>query len=166
MTPRPRRIRALLTHRRPVTRRDLRQFLAAVRGSDRLTVLRVAWDAVVVWIVLRLRGLDPLLEKHAAGPPVDPEVARRVAAAVDNALVVLPFAPTCLRRSVTLIRELDRQHMGATLHIGVRNSTGRVEAHAWVQSGDEIVNDTVEHVATFLPLAVGTAGRLRGNLLS
>ena len=59
--------------------------------------------------------------------------ATEVAAAVDAGLGLLPMAPTCLRRSMTLLRELARLDLAAALHVGVRHQQARIEAHAWVQ---------------------------------
>jgi hypothetical protein len=80
---------------------------------------------------------------------------RRVSHAVDAGLAVLPMAFTCLRRSLVLLRELERRNLGATLHIGVRRRHGRMEAHAWVQVCDEVINDAPDVVRTYLPLALG-----------
>jgi hypothetical protein len=73
---------------------------------------------------------------------------------------VLPIAPTCLRRSVTLLRELNRLHLTATMHIGVRSIAGVLEAHAWVQAGDVVVNDDPEVTKTYVELAAGDLERI------
>ena len=116
--------------------------------------------APFVFLTLHRRGLRPLLAERPELPPADPAVARRTAEAVDAGLGLLPVAPTCLRRSVTLLRELNRRGMNATLHIGVRSTAGQIEAHAWVQTGDEIVNDSPAVVDTYARIAVGDAERL------
>jgi hypothetical protein len=60
---------------------------------------------------------------------------------------------------MTLVRELHRLGLASTLHIGVRRA-GRIEAHAWVQVGDVVVNDDAEEVATYSDLASGESERL------
>ena len=60
----------------------------------------------------------------------------------------------CLIDSLVLSVYLTRRMVPCTLVIGV--STRPFAAHAWVQIGECVLNDTVEHVLTFTPiLAVG-----------
>jgi len=60
----------------------------------------------------------------------------------------------CLLDSLVLSVYLTNQKVPCTLVIGV--STRPFAAHAWVQIGECVLNDTVEHVLTFTPiLAVG-----------
>jgi hypothetical protein len=62
----------------------------------------------------------------------------------------------CLFDSLVLSVFLTRRMVPCTLMIGV--STKPFAAHAWVQAGDCVLNDTVEHVLTFTPiLAVGSS---------
>ncbi len=70
------------------------------------------------------------------------------------------MAPTCLRRSLTLIRELNRTGLAATLHVGVRNVGEKVEAHAWVQAGEVVLNDEPDVAAAYVELAAGELERL------
>ena len=112
---------------------------------------------------LKLRGLAPLLRAPSGMPDGDPAEVRRISDAVDAGLGLLPVAATCLRRSVTLLRELHRLRMGATMHIGVRHGDGGVEAHAWLQVADEIVNDEPDVVATYTRLSMSRAERLQMN---
>jgi hypothetical protein len=94
----------------------------------------------------------------------DPERAAAVSEAVDAGLGLVPMAPTCLRRSVTLARELDRLGLAGAIHIGVRHAGGAVEAHAWVQVGTSVVNDDPTLVATYAELAAGDLERLAPSL--
>lgn len=144
---------------------DLRRFLGQLGRPTRLSAVRSAVDGVVVARTLKRRGAGPFL---AADPPPtvrhDPVRALGVSAAVDSGLALVPMAPTCLRRSLTLVRELHRLGLAATLHIGVRKVAGRVEAHAWVQVGDTVVNDDLDQTTTYTELAVGHWGRLPATL--
>jgi hypothetical protein len=64
---------------------------------------------------------------------------------------------------MTLLRELHRLGLGATLHLGVRPGGRAVQAHAWVQIGDDVVNDDPAVVATYLPLTTSRAEQLRAH---
>jgi hypothetical protein len=133
-------------------------FLAALGRPTRWSTLRATIDGVIVTTTLDRRGLRPLLAATAgptAGNRLDPARARAVSEAVDHGLGVIPMAPTCLRRSMTLMRELGRQGLVATVHIGVRTVADRVEAHAWVQAGEEIINDDPALIATYDELVAG-----------
>jgi len=142
---------------RALRRLDLTRFLAELRKPTRTTALRAAVDGLVVTITLKRTGLRPLLAKRlprATHP--DAERALLVATAVDAGLGLIPVAPTCLRRSVTLVRELDRLGLDSSLHIGVRTVAGVVEAHAWVQAGDVVVNDSGSVTSSYTELGEGS----------
>ena len=166
MTPvreRPGIVTAVLRNghlRRIVQPRTWRRFIAVLRGRRRTSACRAVLDGAFVALTLRRRGLRPLLRDWSSSPPVAPAEARQIAEVVDTALELLPLSPTCLRRSVTLLRELHRHDRGAELHIGVRPGPQGIEAHAWVQVGNEVVNDDPEVVRTYVPLSVGDAERL------
>lgn len=147
------------------TRARLRAFGAALRGPHRRSACRAAVDGVLVTLILRVCGVRPLLNGlPAAGFSPDPAHALAVSAAVDAGLGILPLAPTCLRRSITLLREFGRRGLDAGLHIGVRAVDDRIEAHAWVQVGELVVNDDPEVTAGYQPLADGRSDHLLGRL--
>jgi hypothetical protein len=58
----------------------------------------------------------------------------------------------CLFDSLVLAVYLTNQAIACTLIIGV--STKPFTAHAWVQIGELVLNDTAEHVQTFTPILV------------
>lgn len=123
--------------------------------------MRAVLDGAFVTWTLRRRGVRPLVTgMRADRPVVDVVRCRRVSAAVDAGLGLLPVAATCLRRSLTLARELDRLDLAGTVHVGVREADGRVEAHAWIQVGSHVVNDDPALVATYGGLAAGELERL------
>ena len=148
---------------RRVRSADLGRFAAALRGPQRWSACRALVDGAIVVVTLERRGLTPLLQGPSGTPERDPGRARPIVAAVDAGLGLLPVAPTCLRRSVTLLRELRRRGMGATLHIGVRKTAGEVEAHAWVEVAGEVVNDDPDVVGTYLPMSTSRAEQFRAN---
>lgn len=141
----------------------VRHFLSVLRRGYPGSAFRAVADGAVVAVLLKRRGLRAVLRRRPTIPDADPEQARQIADAVDAGLGLLPIAPTCLRRSVTLLRELDRRQMGANLHIGVRHGAEGVEAHAWVQVGSRVVNDDPERVRTYVELSAGDAERLKAS---
>lgn len=145
---------------------DARRFLRQLRSPTRASAVRAVIDGLVVTVTLKRRGARPLLATAAAAAadatPGTPDVQRplQVSAAVDAGLALLPVAPTCLRRSLTLIRELDRLGLAAVLHVGVRYVGEQPEAHAWVQVGDVVVNDDPHVTDAYVQLAAGELQRL------
>ena len=80
--------------------------------------------------------------------------ARRIAGAVSLVSRRGVFRPNCLVRSLALARLLEGARVpGWHVRIGVRERTGRFEAHAWVELGGEVLADSTEHVASFERLA-------------
>ena len=159
MRSRSSRAHRRLPARRAVSQGDVRRFVRALRGRRRSSALRAAVDGVVVILTLRRHGLRPLLSHRSDLPPAEPARAVQVAEAVDAGLGILPSPSTCLRRSVTLLRELHRIGLGADLHIGVRQGPGGIEAHAWVQAAEHVLNDDPLLISTYAPLSVGQAER-------
>lgn len=145
-------------------RQDALRFLGQMRSPLRATALRAVVDGMFVTVMLKRRGVRPLLRAGAPRGLLDPDRSRRVASAVDAGLALVPVAPTCLRRSVTLIRELGRLGLEGELRIGVRREAGRFEAHAWVQAGDAVVNDDPEVTSTYVELATGDLERVLPHL--
>lgn len=140
MAPRTPQIRALIS--------------AALTDRPRL---RLALLAGRTSLELRRHGLGPVVERlDPALPPADSTSASALAGDLDRAFELLPLHPTCLRRSATLVRELDRRGRRADLVIGVRNVTGRTEAHAWVEADGVVVNDEPERTATYQVIATGS----------
>jgi Transglutaminase-like superfamily len=138
---------------------DIGRFVRHLRQPTRSSVVRAFVDGVFVTWTLHGRGVHPLVPLSNGPTRQDVERSIQVSEAVDIGFGLIPVAPTCLRRSMTLVRELHRLGLASTLHIGVRRA-GRIEAHAWVQVGDVVVNDDAEEVATYTDLAPGESERL------
>lgn len=134
---------------------DVRRYGRQLLGPQRRTAARALLDALFVSVTMKQRGLRPLLNEPRLGATTDTMLARRISGAVDACFGMLPLEPTCLRRSVTLKRELSRRGLTSTMHIGVRIVEEKIEAHAWVQVGSEVVNDELEVVVTYSEIAVG-----------
>jgi Transglutaminase-like superfamily len=60
---------------------------------------------------------------------------------------------SCLPRALTLLWLLNRRGVEAELRVGLRNRTGRLESHAWVESGGLPLNDWSEVSRDFTPFA-------------
>jgi hypothetical protein len=82
----------------------------------------------------------------SGGPPAAQtlEAAQRVAKMVGAAARHGPWRPTCLEQSLVLLWLLDRRGIPAQLRIGVRKDAGELEAHAWIESGGVVLNDTAD----------------------
>lgn len=74
------------------------------------------------------------------------------AVAFRQMLPFVPFQGECLFRAFMLKAYLARADLGASLVIGVQ--TWPFEAHAWMQTGALVLDDTVEHVRGFTPILV------------
>jgi hypothetical protein len=58
----------------------------------------------------------------------------------------------CLQRSLALCLWLDARGFRPALKIGVRKEGARLKAHAWVEEGGRIINDTAEVQVQFATL--------------
>ncbi|MBP7703741.1 MAG: lasso peptide biosynthesis B2 protein [Caulobacter sp.] len=68
---------------------------------------------------------------------------------------LLPWAPrqeACLYRSFMLLQFLGELGRDANWVFGVR--TRPFEAHCWIQAGGVVLDDSVDHVASFAPILV------------
>jgi hypothetical protein len=52
-----------------------------------------------------------------------------------------PWAGRCLARTLALWWQLRRQGVEAELHIGLRQSSGQLEAHAWLVNDGRVLNE-------------------------
>jgi hypothetical protein len=51
------------------------------------------------------------------------------------------YKPSCLRRSLVVWGFIRSEGIPAKIIFGVRQLNGRLEAHAWVECNDQVVND-------------------------
>ena len=68
---------------------------------------------------------------------------------------------TCLVRALALQRLLARNGHISELRIGVTNSGGSFEAHAWLIDGDEILDDGGREIGEFTLLTSWPSGQVR-----
>lgn len=139
--------------------------------EDRKLILLAALILPSTEIGLRLFGFrrwKELIEKFSL-PAVLPqpvplnlqrEKALRAVCALRSAELHGLTSPNCLERSMTLWWILRRDSVEGELRIGARKEGGRFEAHAWVELGGEVLNDSAEvhhHYARFdAPIAAAT----------
>jgi hypothetical protein len=64
----------------------------------------------------------------------------------------LPWHSTCLERSLVLRRLLAKRGLDTELCIGVRKERETLQAHAWLEKGGEVVNDSPLTTAAYARL--------------
>ncbi len=103
----------------------------------------------------------------AAKPAAQFEIADRAVRAVRSVELHGPATPNCLERSMTLWWLLRREGIEGELHIGARKSGSRLEAHAWLELGGQVLNDSAEihsHYARFdAPIAAAEGASSRAG---
>ena len=109
---------------------------------------------LVLWL-LPFATARRLLDAYARRSRSAPRSAERMAWAVAAAARRLP-APfrACLPQALAAEAMLRRHGAPAELVIGARpgGAGGRVEAHAWVVSGERVVVGWLDDLPTFVPL--------------
>lgn len=131
--------------------------LASLSEGERRDLVRAQLALLRAQLAIWTRPHGRLIGP-ARGPATLPDAsasrrARRLADAVSLVARHGVFRPNCLARSLALSRLLESEQVsGWHVRIGVRERTGRFEAHAWVELGTEVLADSTEHVASFEPL--------------
>lgn len=87
---------------------------------------------------------------RAAGAPGDLDLVRRRVAAFNMLRPLFPMNYLCLFDSLALLNFLAADALYPTWIFGVR--TDPFHAHCWVQAGDLVCNDEVEHVRSYTPI--------------
>jgi hypothetical protein len=77
--------------------------------------------------------------------------ARMVAIAANNGV----YRATCLRKSLLVFWFLRRQGIAGMIRFGVRLVQGDLEAHAWVEWQDIVINDEADVRQRYAPLENG-----------
>ncbi len=99
---------------------------------------------------------QPNAEPHQTAP------FEQLVWSVDAAANHHPRKPTCLRRSLTLKRMLQRRNISATLHIGIKRNGVKVDAHAWIEYNGFVLNDSTDVVANYSQFSPLTTESLQG----
>jgi hypothetical protein len=128
--------------------------LASLSEAERRQLVRAQLALLraqlAVWTRPHGRLVRPAREPAGLPDACASRTARRIAGAVSLVSRSGVFRPNCLVRSLALARLLEREEVpGWHVRIGVRERTGRFEAHAWVELGGEVLADSTEHVASF-----------------
>ena len=118
--------------------------LAATRAGLRLAGFQ-RWKSVLVWFAPRKAARVVTLA------PGSIETALEIARIQDAVSRHLIFHASCLEQSLVLWWLLDRRGIPAELRIGARKDAGRFEAHAWVELGTVVLNDSGEAHLHFAP---------------
>ena len=111
----------------------------ALSARDRLLLVRAFVSLAVIDVVLRVRGLAPLMEwvsKRSRVRTADRgafQRASRYAHWIDVAAEHHPVRARCLHRSLTLHAWLIGEGLQSELRIGVRRHGTEITAHAWVE---------------------------------
>ena len=102
-------------------------------------------------VIRRVRQRKAAMAQQAA--PLDVERARLLVEAFMRYRIYLFSSKNeCLYDSLALIEFLARNGIYADWVFGVQ--TRPFAAHCWVQHGDTVFNDTVEHVSGYTPIMV------------
>ena len=147
-------------------RRRLRRFrgrarsylkLFSVSPTEGWNLVRAQLSLLHARFLLSTRETGQLVSPHdgvtVASDAARLPDARALALAIRRASAFGVIRPTCLVQSMALVRLLERDGLhGGRIRIGVRDRQGKVEAHAWVEFGGEVIGDFGEHVATFTEL--------------
>jgi len=131
-------------------------------ARSRGIALEAAAALVATWAGLRLIGFrrwKALLVRLTPHPsqlkaPSEPAriaTAQEIACIQQSASRHLIFHASCLEQSLVLWWLLDRRGIPAELRIGARKEAGRFEAHAWIELGSVVLNDSGEAHLHFAP---------------
>ncbi|NJL81868.1 MAG: lasso peptide biosynthesis B2 protein [Chloroflexaceae bacterium] len=122
------------------------------------------WEKTLFWQALALlvavRGLLPLLGLKATArwlscwltaPPIQTvdETGARAIARQCQLAARYTRTGNCLQRSLVLHCLLRSRGIESELRLGVRRASAQFQAHAWVESGDAVLNDTPEAVSAY-----------------
>lgn len=113
---------------------------------------------LLVLLRLRLKGLESLLEWigrrqtsiHHTHPIPREATVERLASFLWSRTWFYTAQRRCLFDSLVLSVYLSRAMIPSTFVIGV--ATKPFLAHAWVQIGESVLNDTAEHIQNFTPI--------------
>lgn len=98
-------------------------------------------------LMLRVKGFQAVIERVATRPirgehTRNRKVYRRVCATVDRAQMYYPKKVKCLQHSAVVTCLLRRRGVPAEMVLGAQTFPPR--AHAWVEVGKEVVNDSAD----------------------
>lgn len=123
----------------------------------RVEAARAGLYQLKAWLRIRTRPIVNVLgelsqihtDSHVKGEEADAQLLR-VATAFRATAGIFKQHNQCLPRSIAFKRMCEARGLEATLIIGV--TLDPFSAHSWVQSGDRVINDTLERVRCFTPI--------------
>jgi len=125
------------------------------RPDEAWLLMRMAWWIVVLSATARCYSLPRALQivagkqkrSHPAGNRDD------LARAIDLLLSAdfLMFKPVCWKRAAVLHRYLSRNGTPTKIIFGVRNESGKVDGHAWLEADGQPILETTppDYVVTY-----------------
>jgi len=121
------------------------------RASGMAATLEVARALLRVRRILRREGLMRTLDqlRPTARQTVDDDTRRHAASFLQHRRR-LPTTGSCLPDSLAMLDFLQRRNAHASIVFGVTGIPFR--AHCWVQLGNQILNDQLDHVAPLSPI--------------
>ena len=126
-------------------------------GQDGFEVGRALASDICVSLQLRLGLLAALIASYENSKvgrtlttSIKDDAPVRVVCAYESAKLFRASANHCLSRSLAMARRLAGLRCDALLVIGVRAQP--FAAHAWVQSGDIVLNETPDEVSRYTPI--------------
>lgn len=132
-------------------------------------VLRSVWTLAISYAGLELFGFKRLL-RHierisptGRGTAVSPDGLRVRVILFSAVARRMPLPLKCLGRSLALCWILRLRGVDATVHIGVRKEHDELDAHAWVQFGDCVINDEEDVADRYTRVMTSYSGIERGR---
>ena len=109
--------------------------------------LTLSWiDFVVSYLPYQwwTSWLSPTIDNSTSALSHATDGTSRISWLVDVAANNHPRKPTCLRRSLCLKRMLKRRGINTLLCFGVSKEGQQINAHAWVECKDGVINDSAD----------------------
>ena len=116
------------------------------RPDEAWLLLRMAWWVVVLSATARCYSLPRALRIVAGNPRRSRTAINRddLARVIDQLLSAdfLMFKPICWKRAAVLHRYLSRNGTQTRIIFGVRNDSGKVDGHAWLEADGQPILET------------------------
>ena len=148
MLTKARRILTRLLRQTSSEWRDLIEAQVAVSVAQLLL-----WFRPVGQFVTDVADISPGLQEPLSRKSKEWGEALRISVAVRRAANHTVFKPKCLTRAIALSRMLENRGIkDSRVKVGVRRLDGKFTAHAWVELGQRVLGDDVQHVSSFAQL--------------
>jgi len=126
---------------------------------ERLTLLRAGVGLLLVRLALAVFGFNRVYRfltrqsvRRILLPDTSSERVMQTARMLEVAAYYVPFRVTCLSRSLVLRYLLLLQNVESKLCIGIRKKDGEFQAHAWIEYGEDVLNDHIDNVRSYTPI--------------